>query len=91
MARAGPARSGRVRALVCEDSFSPGDEFSRAEEVVGGGEARQQILDAAEDLFAADGFDVTPTARIAGRAVVAKGRFHYFPRKMDLLRTLFAE
>ena len=60
MARAGPARPGRARATVCEDSFSPGDEFSRADQVVGSGEARERILDAAEDLFAADGFDATP-------------------------------
>jgi AcrR family transcriptional regulator len=45
---------------------------------------RERILGAAEDLFAADGFDATPTARIAGRAVVAKGLlFYYFPRKLD--------
>jgi len=57
-----------------------------------GGEARERILDAAEDLFAADGFDATPTSRIAHRAAVAKGLlFYYFPRKIDLLRTLFVE
>jgi AcrR family transcriptional regulator len=57
-----------------------------------GGDARERILDAAQDLFAADGFDATPTSRIAGRAAVAKGLlFYYFPRKMDLLRTLFVE
>ncbi len=60
MARAGTARPGRARALVPQDSLSPGDEFSRADEVVGSGEARERILDAAEDLFAADGFDATP-------------------------------
>jgi len=61
-------------------------------EVASSGEARERILDAAEDLFAADGFDATPTARIAHRAAVAKGLlFYYFPRKTDLLRTLFAE
>jgi AcrR family transcriptional regulator len=32
---------------------------------MGSGQARERILDAAEDLFAADGFDATPTARIA--------------------------
>src|SRR5665811_1750635 len=55
-------------------------------------EARERILDAAEALFAADGFDATPTSRIAHRAAVAKGLlFYYFPHKMDLLRTLFVE
>ena len=92
MARAGLARPGRARALVPEDQFIPDDESSRAVQVVCSGEARERILDAAEDLFAADGFDATPTSRIAGRAVVAKGLlFYYFPHKIDLLRTLFAE
>jgi AcrR family transcriptional regulator len=86
------AAPGRARAFVRQDSSSPGDGTSDAEEVVGCGQARERILDAAEDLFAADGFDATPTAHIAGRAVVAKGLlFYYFPRKMDLLRALFAE
>jgi len=54
--------------------------------------ARERILDAAEDLFAANGFDSTPTSRIARRAAVAKGLlFYYFPRKTDLLRALFVE
>ena len=48
--------------------------------------ARDRILDAAEHLIAEDGFDATPTARIAERAGVAKG-----PRKTDLLQALFAE
>lgn len=92
MARAGTARPGRARALVPQDQFTPGDESSSADQVVGSGEARERILDAAEDLFAADGFDATPTARIAGRAAVAKGLlFYYFPHKIDLLLTLFAE
>ena len=54
--------------------------------------ARDRILDAAEHLIAEDGFDATPTARIAERAGVAKGLlFYYFPRKTDLLHALFAE
>jgi len=61
-------------------------------QVVGSGEARERILDAAEALFAADGFDATSPSRIARRAGVAKGLlFYYFPSKMDLLRTLFVE
>jgi len=87
-----------------DSSVSPPDgsssaDFSRSEggppdvgQVVVGGEARERILDAAEALFAADGFDATPTSRIARRASVAKGLlFYYFPCKMDLLRTLFVE
>lgn len=54
--------------------------------------ARARIMDAAEQLFARDGFDATPTARIAQAAVVAKGLlFYYFPRKQDLLLALLAE
>jgi AcrR family transcriptional regulator len=53
---------------------------------------RARILDAAERLFARDGFDATPTARVATEASVAKGLlFYYFPRKQDLLLALLAE
>jgi AcrR family transcriptional regulator len=56
------------------------------------GAARARILDAAEYLFAEDGFEATPTMRVARRAGVAKGLlFYYFPAKLDLLRALFAE
>jgi len=51
-----------------------------------------RILDAAESLFAERGFDATPTARIAADAAVPKGLvFYYFPRKVDILRTLLSE
>ena len=53
---------------------------------------RTRILDAAEELFAVDGFDATPTARVAESARVPKGLvFYYFPRKIDLLLTLLQE
>lgn len=53
---------------------------------------RSLILDAAEELFAEDGFDATPTARVAEMARVPKGLvFYYFPRKIDLLLTLLRE
>lgn len=98
MARARKVGPGRARALLPHGSLSSGEgpssgvPESSVGEAVGSGEARERILDAAENLFAADGFDATPTARIAGRAAVAKGLlFYYFPRKIDLLRTLFAE
>ena len=60
---------------------------------VGPGEGRRErILDAAEELFAERGFDATPTAHIAQSADVPKGLvFYYFPRKIDILRTLLAE
>ncbi|OZM78995.1 TetR/AcrR family transcriptional regulator [Pseudonocardia sp. MH-G8] len=51
--------------------------------------ARERILAAAEELFAASGFDATPTSRIAERAAVPKGLVHYyFKRKPDLLAAL---
>ncbi|MCW0211749.1 MAG: TetR/AcrR family transcriptional regulator [Pseudonocardia sp.] len=54
-----------------------------------GGSARERILAAAEELFAARGFDATPTSRIAERAGVPKGLVHYyFTRKPDLLGAL---
>ncbi len=53
---------------------------------------RSRILDAAERLFAARGYDATGTARIATEAEVPKGLvFYYFPRKTDILRTLLTE
>jgi AcrR family transcriptional regulator len=54
-----------------------------------GESARERILEAAEELFAAHGFDATPTSRIAERAGVPKGLVHYyFKRKPDLLAAL---
>ena len=51
--------------------------------------ARERILAAAEALFAEDGFEATPTSRIAKRAGVPKGLVHYyFKRKPDLLTAL---
>jgi len=98
MVRVRTAGPGRTRALVPDGSRSPRDgspvtgTSSSAAAGVVGADARERILDAAEDLFAADGFDATPTSRIAHRAAVAKGLlFYYFPHKMDLLRTLFVE
>lgn len=53
---------------------------------------RTRILDAAEELFAANGFDATATSRVAQAADVPKGLvFYYFPRKIDLLLTLLQE
>jgi AcrR family transcriptional regulator len=54
--------------------------------------SRARILDAAEARFAHDGFDATPTARIAAEAGVGKGLlFYYFPTKLDLLLALLSE
>ena len=85
MVRVRTPGAGRARPPVLDSSSGTGD-------AAGTGDSRERILDAAEDLFAADGYEATPTARIARRAAVAKGLlFYYFPRKTDLLRTLFAE
>ncbi|ONM47102.1 TetR/AcrR family transcriptional regulator [Nocardia donostiensis] len=56
------------------------------------GDARRLILDAAEKLFAAQGFDATGTAAIADAAGVPKGLiFYYFPTKDAILSALVAE
>nr|WP_280336515.1 TetR/AcrR family transcriptional regulator [Nocardia wallacei] len=56
------------------------------------GDARQLIQDAAENLFAAQGFDATATAAIATSAGVPKGLvFYYFPTKDSILSALMAE
>lgn len=55
-------------------------------------ETRTRILDAAQRLFAAQGFDATPTKAIAERAGVPNGLiFYYFPTKKALLEVLIAE
>jgi AcrR family transcriptional regulator len=49
-------------------------------------------LDAAETLFARNGFDATATSAVASLAAVPKGLlFYYFPVKIDLLRALVGE
>lgn len=51
--------------------------------------SRERILSAAQELFAQQGFDATPTSQIAERAAVPKGLVHYyFRRKPDLLVAL---
>lgn len=56
------------------------------------GDARELILDAAETLFAAQGFDATPTSAVAAAADVPKGLvFYYFPTKNAILSALMAE
>ncbi|MEU2174186.1 MULTISPECIES: TetR/AcrR family transcriptional regulator [Nocardia] len=56
------------------------------------GDARQLILDAAEQLFAAQGYDATATAAIAAAARVPKGLvFYYFPTKDAILSALMSE
>jgi AcrR family transcriptional regulator len=58
----------------------------------GAEETRRRILDAAQCLFAAQGFDATPTKAIAEQAGVPNGLiFYYFPTKKVLLEMLIAE
>lgn len=58
----------------------------------GGADARTRILDAAMSLFAARGYDATPTKTIAEQAGVATGLvFYHFPTKRHLIDTLLAE
>ena len=53
---------------------------------------REHILDAAEALFARDGFDNTATSAIARTAGVPKGLvFYYFPTKESILTALLNE
>ena len=48
---------------------------------------RQQIVDAALELFAQQGYSATTTKSIAQAVGVTEGLiFHYFPTKGDLLR-----
>ncbi len=47
---------------------------------------REQIIEAAVQLFARQGFDATSTKQIARAVGITEGLiFHYFPTKADLL------
>jgi len=53
---------------------------------------RQRIIDAARQLFAANGFEASTTRDIADAAGIASGTlFNYFATKEDLLASLAAE
>jgi len=53
---------------------------------------REQILETALRLFAAQGFDATSTRQIAIEAGIAEGLiFHYFPTKANLLTTILED
>src|SRR5260221_12714089 len=55
-------------------------------------EARTRILDAAQTLFAAHGFNATTTKAIAEHAEVPGGLiFYYFPTKQALLASVLSE
>lgn len=74
------------------DTVEQPTEEARAKGTPGAEETRTRILDAAQCLFAAQGFDATPTKAIAEQAGVPNGLiFYYFPTKKALLETLIAE
>ena len=53
---------------------------------------REQILETALELFAAQGFDATSTRQIAKAVGVAEGLiFHYFPTKASLLTAILED
>jgi AcrR family transcriptional regulator len=53
---------------------------------------REQILETALGLFAAQGFDATSTRQIAKEAGIAEGLiFHYFPTKASLLTAVLED
>src|ERR671911_3127648 len=53
---------------------------------------REQILETALGLFAAQGFDGTSTRQIAKEVGVAEGLiFHYFPTKASLLTAILED
>ena len=88
MARASRSRAPRSTGA----SSGPAAAKQRTDGPVPRDDRRSSILDAAESLFAERGFNATPTTRIATDAQVPKGLvFYYFPRKIDILRTLLDE
>ena len=67
-------------------------EEARTKGTPGGEETRTRILDAAQCLFAVQGFDATPTKAVAEQAGVPGGLiFYYFPTKKAVLEALIAE
>ena len=53
---------------------------------------REQILQTALKLFAAQGFDATSTRQIAREVGIAEGLiFHYFPTKASLLAAILED
>lgn len=68
------------------------EERSTSKKETGERPARERILDASLKLFAARGFDATPTKAVADEAGVPSGLiFYYFETKQGLLRTLVDE
>ena len=50
---------------------------------------KKEIMDAALELFATEGFDVTSISKIAVKAGISKGLiYNYFESKEDLIRSI---
>ena len=76
--------SGRIAARAGQGE--PGDDRRHTEH---GRERKQQLVDAAADLFADHGYAATRIQDICKRAGVAKGLFYwYFPTKQELFAEL---
>ncbi len=53
---------------------------------------RDRVVNAAIELFAAQGYDATSVAQLTERAQVARGGFyHHFPSKQDLLYAVYGD
>src|ERR1700743_3962384 len=53
---------------------------------------RDRVLNAAVELFAAQGYDATSVAQVTERARVAKGGFyHHFASKQELLYAVYGD
>ena len=79
MTRRQARRAGRARGAAADDRRHT--EHGR--------ERKQQLVDAAAELFAANGYAATRIQDICRRAGVAKGLFYwYFPTKEELFAEL---
>jgi len=72
-----------------DESEAPADPAGDAPPTRQGRERKQQLVDAAAELFAEHGYAKTRISDICARAGVAKGLFYwYFPTKLDLFAEL---
>lgn len=79
-------------ASAAQDGTRPRRRVGRPRVARDRAEARRKILDAAETLFADNGFDATPTSAVAERAGVTGALiFYYFETKRGLLEALIDE
>ncbi len=87
MSRETPEQEATMPAVEGSD-----DAYSRTRDLPETRRTREQLLDAALELFAERGFEATTTKLIAERAGVPNGLiYYYFGTKEKLLESLFAE